>query len=153
MKTRQNNKAQVSLEYLIITSLLLLILIAMGIVLYQKYSEWADLRTHLAERTATNTIAETINQVVSSGDGYWQTFTVYSRYTGDEFNITFKRSEPAVFIETEDMTMHAPLLTANVTCCLPQCTSDGERTTLYLNAALSSKVINRRNQIYIGQTC
>jgi len=35
MKTRQNNKAQVSLEYLIITSLLLLILIAMGIVLYQ----------------------------------------------------------------------------------------------------------------------
>jgi uncharacterized protein (UPF0333 family) len=93
------NKAQVSLEYLIVTSLVLLFLVVMGVILYQKYTEWADLRTQLAGRSAANTMAESINQVVTSGDGYWQTLSVRSRYPGDEFNITFKRNEPTVFID------------------------------------------------------
>lgn len=152
-KTGKRSKAQVSLEYLIVTSLVLLFLVVMGVILYQKYTEWADLRTHLAGRAAANTMAESINQVVASGDGYWQSFTVRSRYPGDEFNITFKRNEPTVFIDLQDMTMHAPLLTSNVTCCLPACTYDGERTVLYMNTTLTSKVINYRNQIYIGSIC
>jgi hypothetical protein len=150
---RLNNKAQVSLEYLIVTSLVLLFLVVMGVILYQKYTEWADLRTHLAGRSAANTLAESINQVVIAGDGYWQTFSVRSRYPGDEFNITFKRNEPTVFIDMQDMTMHAPLLTTNVSCCPPLCTTAGEKTILHLNTTLSTKVINKRNQIYIGQTC
>jgi hypothetical protein len=98
-------------------------------------------------------MAESINQVVTAGDGYWQTFSLRSRYAGDEFNLTFKRNEPTVFVELQDMTMHAPLLTTNVTCCLPICTTDGEKTIVYLNTSMSSKVINRHNQIYIGETC
>lgn len=147
------NKAQVSLEYLIVTSLILLFLVVMGVILYQKYTEWADLRMHLAGRTAANTMAESINQVVTSGDGYWQTFSVRSRYPGDEFNITFKRNEPTVFIDMQDMTMHAPLLTMNVTCCLPICVINGEKTILQLNNTLTTKVINRGNVIFIGQVC
>lgn len=150
---RNNDKAQVSLEYLIVTSLVLLFLVVMGVILYQKYTEWADLRTHLSGRSAANTMAESINQVVIAGDGYWQTLTVRSRYVGDEFNITFKRNEPAVFIDMHDMTMHAPLLTANVSCCLSICTFDGERTILPVNTTLSTRVINRHNQIYIGAVC
>ncbi|MFZ2456801.1 MAG: hypothetical protein WAX07_10025 [Candidatus Altiarchaeia archaeon] len=147
------NKAQVSLEYLIVTSLVLLFLVVMGVILYQKYSEWADLRTHLAGRSAANTVAESINQVVVSGDGYWQTFSVRSRYPGDEFNITFKRNEPTVFIDLQDMTMHAPLLTMNVTCCPPTCVIDGEKTILPINNTLSSRVINHGNVIFIGRVC
>jgi uncharacterized protein (UPF0333 family) len=147
------NKAQVSLEYLIVTSLVLLFLVVMGVILYQKYTEWADLRTQLAGRSAANTMAESINQVVTSGDGYWQTLSVRSRYPGDEFNITFKRNEPTVFIDMQDMTMHAPILTTNITCCLSICTTSGEKTTLRLNNTLSTKVINQGNVIFIGQLC
>jgi|WetSurMetagenome_2_1015567.scaffolds.fasta_scaffold05839_3 uncharacterized protein (UPF0333 family) len=147
------NKAQVSLEYLIVTSLVLLFLVVMGVILYQKYTEWADLRTHLVGRAAANTMAESINQVVTAGNGYWQTFSVRSRYPGDEFNITFKRNEPTVFIDMQDMTMHAPLLTTNVTCCLSICSTVGEKTTLQLNNTLSTRVINHGNVIYIGQVC
>ena len=99
---RTNNKAQVSLEYLIVTSLVLLFLVVMGVIIYEKYTEWADLRTHLTGRSAANTMAESINQVVTEGDGYWQTLSIRSRYPGDEFNITFKRNEPTVFIDLHD---------------------------------------------------
>ena len=152
---RTNNKAQVSLEYLIVTSLVLLFLVVMGVVIYQKYTEWADLRTHLTGRTAANTMAESINQVVAEGDGYWQTLSVRSRYPGDEFNITFKRNEPTVFIDLQDMTMHAPLLTTNVSCCLPTCVFEpvNGTTILHLNTTLSTKVINHGNVIFIGQVC
>ena len=150
---RTNNKAQVSLEYLIVTSLVLLFLVVMGVIIYQKYTEWADLRTHLTGRTAANTMAESINQVVTAGNGYWQTLSIRSRYPGDEFNITFKRNEPTVFIDLQDMTMHAPLLTTNISCCLPICTTVGETTILKLNTTLSTKVINHGNVIFIGQIC
>jgi hypothetical protein len=151
------NKAQVSLEYLIVTSLVLLFLVVMGVILYQKYSEWADLRTQLAGRSAANTMAESINQVVASGDGYWQTLSVRSRYPGDEFNLTFKRNEPTVFIDMQDMTLYAPLLTTNITCCPPLCvitgSGDNMKTILPLNNTLSTKVINRGNVIFIGRVC
>jgi uncharacterized protein (UPF0333 family) len=149
------NKAQVSLEYLIVTSLVLLFLVVMGVILYQKYTEWADLRTQLVGRSAANTMAESINQVVTAGDGYWQTLSVRSRYKGDEFNITFKRNEPTVFIDMQDMTMHAPLLTTNITCCLSICVNEpvSGKTILPLNNTLSTKVINRGNVIFIGQVC
>lgn len=156
-KMTPKNKAQVSLEYLIVTSLVLLFLVVMGVIISEKYTEWADLRTQLVGRSAANTMAESINQVVLSGDGYWQTLSVRSRYVGDEFNITFKRNEPTAFIEMQDMTMHAPLLTTNITCCPPLCvivgSGDNMKTILPLNTTLSTRVINHGNVIFIGQVC
>lgn len=150
---RRNSKGQVSLEYLIVTSLVLLFLVAMGIILYQKYTEWADLRTYLAERTVVNTVADSINQVVIAGDGYWQTFTISSGYPGVVFNVTFKPNEPTVFISMQGMTMHAPLLTSNISCgtnyssCIT--TADGT-VIIQLNNTLYMQASNYHNQIAIS---
>lgn len=146
-----NSSGQVSLEYLIVTSLVLLFLVVMGVMLYQKYTEWADMRTYLAGRTAAITVAESIDQVTTEGDGYWQTFTIRSRYPGDDFNITFKPNNPTVFIEMQGMTLHVPLLTSNISCNISACKTTADETVLHLNNTASLRVINNQNQIYIDQ--
>ena len=146
-----NGRGQVSIEYLIVASLVLLFLVVMGVMLYQKYTEWADMRTYLAGRTAAITTAESIDQVATAGDGYWQTFTIRSRYVGDEFNVTFKPNNPTVFIEMQGMTMHVPLLTSNISCNIPACNTTPEGIVLHLNNTASLRVINNHNQIYIDQ--
>jgi hypothetical protein len=146
---RRDIRGQVSLEYLVVLSLILLFFVIMGVMLYQKYAEWANLRTYLAGRTAANTLAETIDQAVMSGDGYWQTFTIHSRYPGDEYNITFASKNPTVFVETEGMTLHAPILTGNINCTFSACSKTEDGFLLRLNDTVYLRASNRRNQIYL----
>lgn len=146
-------KAQVSLEFLVVMGLVLLIFSVMGYVIYQKYIELSDLRLYMTGRRIANTLAENINQINIVGEGYSQYLTLYTRYPGDEFNITFYRNEPTVFVEKE-MTWHAPLLTTEVYCCLPNiCEMDVTRTIMHLNSTLSTEVINYNNTVYIGKVC
>jgi uncharacterized protein (UPF0333 family) len=147
-------RGQVSLEFLIVTSVVLLVLVVMGIVLYQKYVEYADLRLYVTGRNIANTVAENINQMSMVGDGYSESFTITPRYSGDEYNITFKKNEPTVFVSVQEMTWQAPLLTTEVYCCLPKiCTNYADKVVLYLNNTLSTRVINYQKKVYIGVVC
>ena len=147
-------KGQVSLEFLIVTSLVLLVLVVMGIVLYQKYVEYADLRLYVTGRNIANTLAGNINQMSMVGDGYSESFSIQPRYSGDEYNITFKKNEPTVFVSVQEMTWQAPLLTTEVYCCLPRiCTNFPDKVVLYLNNTLNTRVINYQKKVYIGGVC
>ena len=145
-------KAQISLEFLIVTALVLLVFIVMGIVLYQKYADWSALSLHVTGRNIANNLAESVNQVTTVGEGYSQYLELHTRFPGDEFNITFMREDPVVFVERE-MNWHAPLLTTEVYCCLDICRESSDRVVMTLNSSLKTKVINYQNKIYVGRTC
>ena len=155
MKTRDlKNKAQVSLEFLLVTSLVLLVLVVMGIVLYQKYIECSDLRLYVTGRNIANTLAGHINQMSMVGDGYSESFRIQPRYPGDELNITFKKKEPTVFVSAQEMTWQAPLLTTEVYCCMPAiCQNSPGKVVLYLNQTRTMRVINYQKKVYIGVVC
>ena len=152
VKTK-TNKGQISLEFLIVTSLVLLILVVMGMVIFQKYSEWSALRLHVTGRNLADNLADGINEISIVGHGYSQYVTLYTRYPGDEFNVTFKEGNPIVFVEQE-MTWHAPLLTSEVYCCLPNvCETAGDKTIVHINNTQSMRIINYQNKVYLGQIC
>lgn len=151
MKSNKN-KAQVSIEALVVFALILLVFTAMGVVIHQKSLDVSDLRVHIIQRRIANTLAENINQMNIVGEGYSQHFTLYTRYPGDEFNITVYRGEPTVFVEKE-LTEHAPLLTSEVYCCLDICEMDENKTVMHLNSTLTLEVINDRGKIFIGGVC
>jgi len=154
MKSNKN-KAQVSLEFIVILAIVILVFAVMGFVIYMKYVELSDLRLHMTGRRIANTLADNINQISIVGEGYSQFFTLYTRYPGDEFNITFYRKEPTVFVENieKEMTWYAPLLTTGVYCCLDICEMDENRTMIHLNSTLTTEVINYNNTVYIGEIC
>lgn len=151
METK-NNKGQISLEFLIVTSLVLLVLVVMGLVIFQKYSEWSAMRLHVTGRNLADNLADGINEISIVGHGYSQYVTLYTRFPGDEFNVTFKKGNPIVFVE-QDMTWHAPLLTSEVYCCLPSCETESDKTVLHINATKPLRIINYQNKIYLGRTC
>lgn len=158
MKIKQKKvyqrKAQVSLEFLVVVSMMLILFILMGIVVYQKYAQWSDLQLYLTGRNIAKNLAENINQVSTVGEGYSEYFTISPRYPGDEFNITFKRREPTVFVNVDVMSWQAPLLTAEVYCCLKICdNSDPDKVVMKLNQTLKTRVINYQKKIYIGRIC
>jgi hypothetical protein len=151
VKTKRN-KGQLSLEFLIVTSLVLLVLIVMGMVVFQKYSEWSALRLHVTGRNIANNLADGINEISIVGHGYSQYVNLYVRYPGDDFNVTFKKGNPIVFVEQE-MTWHAPLLTSEVYCCTSLCSVEGDKTMMHINATQAMRIINYRNRIYLGMIC
>jgi hypothetical protein len=147
------NKAQASLEFVIVMSIMLFVFAIMGFVIYQKYVELSDLRLYLTGRRVANTLADNINQVNIVGEGYSQRFTVYTRHPGDNFNVTFLRDEPVLVVENE-MTWYAPLLSTEIYCCLPDICEMGEnKTIMRLNSTLTTEVINYNESIYIGMVC
>jgi len=145
-------KGQISLEFLVVSSLVLLVLIVMGIVIYQKYQEWSALSLHVTGRNIANNLAEGINQVTMVGEGYSQYMELHTRYPGDEFNITFMRNDPVVFVERE-MNWYSPLITTEVYCCLNICKTETDKVVMTLNSTLKTRVINYQNRIYIGTIC
>ncbi|MBN2250470.1 MAG: LamG domain-containing protein [Candidatus Altiarchaeota archaeon] len=153
MKPIKNKKAQISLEFLIVTTLVLLLLVIMGIVIYQKYAEWAALKLHVTGRNIANNLADGINQIIIVGEGYSQHVNLRTRYAGDEFNLTFKKNDPLIFVERPEMTWYAPTLTTEIYCCLSSCERFENETHMYMNSSANIKITYYQDTIYVGGLC
>ncbi|MEA3255072.1 MAG: hypothetical protein U9Q22_04480 [Candidatus Altiarchaeota archaeon] len=151
MKSNKN-KAQVSLEFLVVLAIILTLFIILCSVIHQKHMDLSNLRLHMTGQRIANTLAENINQINTVGAGYSQYFTLYTRHPKDEFNITFYKNEPMVFVK-KGLTWGAPLLTPEVYCCLDLCEVDENKTILHLNSTLTTEVINYNGKIFIGADC
>jgi hypothetical protein len=152
MTPNPKNKAQASVEFLVVVSMLLILLGVAGMGLYKMYTEYVDLSLEMMGRDITLRTAENINQLVIVGDGYQKNFYLNTRYPGDEFNITISKTDQGVFVENERR-WSLPLLTNKVYCCNLSCGTDGENMTVRLNTTQMVRMVNYQNMIFIGQKC
>jgi len=145
-------RAQASIEFLVVVSILLLLLGVVGVGLYKMYVEYADLSLEMMGRDITLRMAENINELVIVGDGYSKNFNLNTRYPGDEFNITISKTDRGVFVEST-RTWSMSLLTNKVYCCNLSCSTDGENMTIRLNTTQMVQMVNYQNMIFVGQNC
>ncbi len=136
------------MEFLISISLVLIIFMIMGIVIYQKYVGVTDTKIDIAGRHTADTIAENINEISSVGNGYSQFFTLPGEIYGDSYTVEFYKNEPAVFVKS-GMTWSSPLFTTNITCLMSICETSGDITRINLNSTKKVRISNHEGVVYL----
>lgn len=143
-----NRNAQVSIEFLMATSLILIIFMIMGFVIYQKYVAVTDIKIDIAGRHIANIIAGNINEISGAGDGYSQYLNLPAGIYGNSYVVEFYKDEPTVFVRSE-MTWSAPLFTTKINCNMAICSTSGGKIVMNINNSTMVKVINRNETIYL----
>lgn len=120
-----NRRAQVSIEFLVVASVILLLFVIMGYVINQKMRQAYDIKLDVEGQSVANDIAAVINQVVSVGDGFSQKLVLPADVmdTG-VYHVRFYADDPTVYVEAGGMTWSAPLYTTNVSCAIDECIYD-----------------------------
>jgi len=151
-KNRKDRKAQISVEFMVVTSIVLLTFMVMSFIIYFKYVEYSDLSLDLRGKEIAKKFAENINQMVIVGDGYAKYISLQVRYPGDEYNITVWRDKPELLVENR-WDWSVPLLTSKVYSCLPEAVSTCEKTVITVNSSKRIPIENHNNRVYIGPIC
>lgn len=123
-----NIRAQASLEFLVVMSIIVVIFVIMSLIVYNWLVTSTEFKIQTQGRRIINSLADNINQITIVGDGYSQCFTMTGTIYGDEgYNVTFYGGEPTAFLTSMDITWSAPLATSNIVCLIPECEigSDG----------------------------
>ncbi|MFH1721307.1 MAG: hypothetical protein ABH950_01740 [Candidatus Altiarchaeota archaeon] len=150
-------RGQVSIEFMIVTSIILLLFVIMGYVVNQKMRQAHDLKLDISGDAVTDQIASAINEVVSVGDGFSQKLVLPSKiYSEDEYRVRFFPNDSSVYVEAGPMTWSAPLYTTGVSCaieeCRYKCNETPEETCMQIlkNKTFELEVTNRLGKISMG---
>ncbi|MCK4491075.1 MAG: hypothetical protein KAU03_00520 [Candidatus Altiarchaeales archaeon] len=123
-------KSQVSMEFLVTLSIVLLIFIVSLLVLFNKHVASNDLRLEISTKRLANTVADNINEISAVGPGYSQQFTIPGTLYGNrEYSLVFYRHETRVEINAGE-TSSSPLFTSNVGCSMTICNTSTKNITL-----------------------
>jgi len=142
-------KAQASAELLITLSLILLIFIIVGFVLFQKFNATTDMKFDMEGQRIANSIAEGINEIAIVGDGYSHYINLQGDIQGLDYTVRFYANESIVEVNTLDMTWTSPLSTPRVDCTLDICSSDGKIITMQVDSARRVRIENKDEIVYL----
>jgi len=125
MRHMKSLKSQASVEFMVVSGLVILVFIVLGIVVQQKIQEAAAFKIDVHGRRVVYKVASNINEIESVGDGYAQCFTLPGRLYGDrKFMLRFYTDEPLVYVLTQDLSWTAPLYTVDIQCLIsPPCST------------------------------
>ncbi|MFC2154740.1 hypothetical protein ACFLRC_04595 [Candidatus Altiarchaeota archaeon] len=146
-----------SIEFMIVVSIILLVFIIMGYAINQKMREAYLLKFDISGRAVADQIADAINEIVSVGDGFSQKIVLPPRvYTAVNYTVHFYPDDPTVFVKAEDKTWSSPLYTTNISCaveeCRYKCNQTPEEVCLNVdkNRTIELEASNRMGSVSIG---
>ncbi len=141
-------KAQVSLEFIITLSIVLILLVVMGVVIHQKNAEITAINIDVQGKRVTDSIADNINEIYTVGDGYSTTFSLPENLYGDTgYMVAFYRDEPRVSVETDNgFSWSRPLATHEICCGASLCNCTENSTECFFRANKNTTDIKARNR-------
>ena len=142
-------KAQASMEFLVTMSLVLIIFIIIGFVIFQKFNSTTYMKFDIEGQDAANSIADEINGMAIAGDGYYLYFTLPSDIQGMPYTVSFYVNESVLELNTLDMSWASPLSTTRVNCTMSICSFDGKKTIMNVNETRRIKIENDDEIIYL----
>jgi len=142
-------KAQASMEFLITMSLILIIFIIIGFVIFQKFTSTTYMKFDIEGQDVANSIAEGINGMAIAGDGYYLYLTVPGDIQGMPYTVSFYVNESVLELSALDMNWASPLSTPYVNCTMDICSFDGQKTTMDVNESMRIKIENNDEVIYL----
>ena len=136
-----NSKSQVSVEFLITISLVLLISIVMGALFHNKIILTSNFRKEIVVRDMVRELAENINTICMVGHGHSQYVTLPTSPLGDgSYEISLHRGEASVFIDMEEINKFAPLFTQQIECTMNACWTNKTANKTYLEVRTPQRV-------------
>jgi uncharacterized protein (UPF0333 family) len=148
----RRGKAQVSMEFFVTLSISLLIFIIIGFVIHQKYAESVETKIHLDGKRVVRSIADNINTVSKSGDGYYTYLTLPGRIYGyGNYTVGFYGGEAVVWVYSDVDVWSEYLITSQVDCGPEICDSTANVKTIRINESLRVKIGNKDGVVWIDE--
>ena len=142
-------KAQASMEFLITMSLILIIFIIIGFVIFQKFNSTTYMKFDIRGQDVANSIADGINGMAIAGDGYYLYFTLPGDIQGMPYTVSFYVNESMLELNALDMTWASPMSTPRINCTMSICSSDDQKTVMSVNETRRITIENVDEVIYL----
>jgi hypothetical protein len=121
-------RGQSGLEFMIVLSLVMVVFMIVGYIIYRDYVKSNDLKIYISGVRLANHIADQISAINAVQDGH-STKLILPRsvYGGINYTVNFYKNESAVFIEGSGFSSgsgvrySSPISTSDVNCLLPEC--------------------------------
>jgi len=154
------NRCQVSVELMVVTSVLITIFIIVGFMIYRNYVKTQDLKLHVFGNRLAKNIASQINALNVVGDGHATRMSLPERLLGGgNYTVNFYPGESSVFVEGggfswgPELKFSSPISTERVVCLLQQCKGQCNTTTenqcLQVNGTLDVRLVRYDGTVYI----
>jgi uncharacterized protein (UPF0333 family) len=149
MRSKRETEAQASIEFFIIFSVMILIVIILSIFLYQKVLQGNAIKEYMEGQRISNKIASAIDDVYIAGDGFSKIINLPARISLEDYQVKFYAHEPTVFIYTERQSWSSPLATPEINCTIEEKCSYSEGViTMYINESTNVRLVNKEGKIY-----
>ncbi|MEA1924735.1 MAG: hypothetical protein U9M95_02595 [Candidatus Altiarchaeota archaeon] len=136
-----NSKSQVSVEFLVTLSLVLLISIVMGALFHNKIILTSNFRKEIVVRDIVRELAENINSICMVGHGHSHYVTLPTSPLGDgSYEISLHSGEASVFIDMEGINKFAPVFTQRIECTMDDCWTNQTASKTYLTVRKPTRV-------------
>lgn len=148
----KKKSAQVSMEFLVVFSIILIIFIITSFFLYQKVTQANEIKVNIAGKKISNSIAESINEVFIVGEGFSKILELPEKIFFDNYLVKFYSQEPSVFVFTERLSWSSPLSTPEINCTMSICSYSNGVTTINvvdLTSTLKIRIVNKDEKIYL----
>lgn len=146
MRYSGDDKAQVSMEFLITTALVLVVFTVSGLLINQKFVESTDVKVDIEGKSVVRRIAGNINAVSKAGNGYSTQFTLRGTlYGGNDYNVTFYDNEAAVWVYSGNNIWMAPLITTKIDCNPPTCSLAGGIKVIHIGGGMTKLAVENIN--------
>ena len=147
----RGGKGQVTLEFFVTVSIIFLVFIVAGFVVHQKYVESAETKTHIDGNRMVRSIADNINTVSKSGDGYFTYLTLPGGLYGyDNYTIEFYRDEAVTWVRSGYDVWTESLITSQIECGPEICDSTAEVKIIRVNESLRMRIENKDGIIWLS---
>ncbi|MDD5112048.1 MAG: hypothetical protein PHG85_05850 [Candidatus Altiarchaeota archaeon] len=153
-------RAQASIEFMVVLSLVVLILVMMSIFLYQKFVRGDELKIFMHGSRIVSMLADNVNEINTVGDGYSKYITLpETLYGSREYTVRFYQNEPTIYIKGGSflkgitVTWSAPVSTIKVGCLVTECNQDCNKTPadfcMNVNGSMELRATNDRGMVFL----
>jgi len=110
-----HTKAQVSMEFMALISLMVLIFVAYTPFFWQQQKEIQDHSEYMMAKRILSSVKKEVDTAVMFGDGYTRNFTVPSTISGIDYGITVNEEKKMVTLFWKDKITYEFLIAHNIT--------------------------------------
>ncbi len=141
-------KSQVSIEFLVTLSIILVISIVIGYLFYHKLVIITDIKKEIVAKRIIRGLAENMNDILMVGSGHsHQIILPKDIYGGGKYEIYFHNDEPSIFIKSGKINWFAPIFTQRIGCTMKRCKYKGNTTNILIENITNIRISNILNSV------